>query len=258
VDAIVTAGGIPKENDPLYEYTGGNPKALLEISGKPMAQWVLDALSDSNSITNVVVVGLSAENGVTCTKPLDFIPNQGSMLNNIFAGAHKVLSQNKDAEVVFSVSSDIPTITGQIIDWMADQVGTTQHDVYYNFIRREDMENRFPGSRRTFTKFKDVEVCGGDLTAFRTRLLTTDGGVWQDLIAARKNILKQAAIIGYGTLFKLLTRQLTIEEAVKRVSKRLQLDAYAIQCPFPEIGMDVDKPYQLELLQKDLAGLSVA
>jgi GTP:adenosylcobinamide-phosphate guanylyltransferase len=258
VDAIVTAGGIPKENDALYEFTGGNPKALLEISGKPMVQWVLDALSDSASITNVVVVGLSAENGVSCTKPVSFVPNQGSMLNNIFAGANKILSQNSAAEVVFSVSSDIPTITGQIVDWMAEQVAGSQHDVYYNFIRREDMENRFPGSRRTFTKFKDIEVCGGDLTAFRTQLLTTDGGVWQELIAARKNIFKQAAIIGYGTLFKMLTRQLTIHEAVNRVSKRLELNAFAIQCPYPEIGMDVDKPYQLELLQKDLAEKAMA
>ncbi len=258
MDAIVTAGGIPDENDLLYPFTGGRPKALLEIAGRPMVQWVLDALSDSESIRSVVVVGLSPENGVSCTKPLSFIPNQGSMLENIFAGAHKILSQNAGAEIVFSVSSDIPTITGQIIDWMAEQVGDGRHDVYYNFISRQEMENRFPGSRRTYTKFKDIEVCGGDLTAFRTRLLTADGGVWQELIAARKNILKQAAIIGFGTLFKLLTRQLTIDETVQRVSRRLELDACAVRCPYPEIGMDVDKPYQLELLQKDLAGLAPA
>jgi GTP:adenosylcobinamide-phosphate guanylyltransferase len=258
VDAIVTAGGIPEANDPLFQFTGGGPKALLEIAGRPMVQWVLDALSDSESITNVVVVGLSPKNGVTCTKPLSFVPNQGSMLDNIFAGTHKILSQNADARIVFSVSSDIPTINGEIMDWMAAQVREGQHDVYYNFIPRQEMENRFPGSKRTYTKFKDIEVCGGDLTAFSTRLLTSDGGVWQELIAARKNIFKQAAIIGFGTLFKLLTRQLTIDETVRRVSRRLELDAFAVRCPFPEIGMDVDKPYQLELLQKDLAERAVA
>ena len=115
------------------------------------------------------------------------------------------------------------------------------------------MENRFPGSRRTYTRFKDAEVCGGDLNAFRTRLLTSDGGLWRELIESRKNVLKQAAIIGYGTLIKLMLRQLTIPEAVSRVSKRLELKARAVSCPYPEIGMDVDKPYQLEILQRDLA-----
>jgi NDP-sugar pyrophosphorylase family protein len=44
MDAIVIAGGIPEPGDPLYEYTQGQPKALLDIAGKPMVQWVLDAL----------------------------------------------------------------------------------------------------------------------------------------------------------------------------------------------------------------------
>jgi len=257
VDAIVTAGGIPKENDPLYEYTGGKPKALLEVAGRPMVQWVLDALSDATSINRVVVVGVGPENGVTCTKQLNFLPNQGTMLANIFAGAQNLLSQDSKSTVMLSVSSDIPSITGKIVDWMAEQIGQGEYDVYYNFITRANMEDRFPGSKRTYSRFKDKEVCGGDMNAFQSRLLTTDGGVWQELIEARKNILKQAAIIGFGTLFKMLTRQLTIDEAVRRVSKRLELNARAIDCPYPEIGMDVDKPFQLELLQKDLLARAV-
>ena len=253
MDAIITAGGIPAPEDLLYANTQGAPKALLDVAGKPMIQWVLDALSDSKTVERVVVVGLDKESGVTCTKTLDFIPNQGGMLDNIFAGAHRILTLNPSARVVLSVSSDIPTITGQIVDWMAGEVGEGEHDVYYNFITREAMESRFPGSNRTYTRFKDLEVCGGDLTAFRTQLLTSDGGVWQDLINARKNVLKQAAIIGFGTLFKLLLRQLTIAEAVARVSRRLELNARALHCPYPEIGMDVDKPYQLDMLSADLA-----
>jgi hypothetical protein len=190
---------------------------------------------------------------VTCTKPHEFIPNQGSMLSNIFAGAHRVLTLNPAAKIVLSVSSDIPALTGSTVDWMAGLVADADYDIYYNYILREVMERRFPGSRRTYTKFKGVEVCGGDLNAFQTRLLTSDGGVWQDLINARKNILKQAGIIGFGLLVKLLFRQLTIEEAAERASKRLQLKARAVNCPYPEIGMDVDKPYQLDLLQNDLA-----
>jgi hypothetical protein len=252
LDAIVTAGGIPNQDDPLYPVTQGAPKALLEIAGKPMVQWVLDALSDSACIRRVIVVGLEAGSGVSCTKDLEFIPNQGGMLENIFAGAHRILTLDPGAEVVLSVSSDIPTISGAIVDWMGAEVASGDHDVSYNFITRVAMENRFPGSRRTYTRFKDAEVCGGDMTAFRTRLLTSDGGVWRDLIDSRKNVLKQAAIIGYGTLVKLLLRRLTIEEAVARVSKRLGLKAHAIACPYPEVGMDVDKPYQLELLRADL------
>jgi CTP:molybdopterin cytidylyltransferase MocA len=252
VDAIVTAGGIPTAEEPLYAITQGAPKALAPIAGKPMVQWVLDALSDSENVRRVVVVGLEASSGVTCAKPLAFIPNQGGMLDNIFAAANKILSDNPAAKVILSVSSDIPAISGTIVDWMAGEAAAGEYDIYYNFVPRPAMDSRFPGSKRTFTRFKDVEVCGGDLTGIHTRMLTQDNAVWRDLINARKNVLKQAAIIGYGTLLLMLLRQLTIEDAVRRVSHRLGLKARALNCPYPEIGMDVDKPHQLELLERDL------
>ena len=53
MDALVVAGGIPKEGEPLYEYTQGKPKALLDVAGKPMIQWMLDALSGSEKIDTV-------------------------------------------------------------------------------------------------------------------------------------------------------------------------------------------------------------
>ncbi|NJN44607.1 MAG: hypothetical protein HC806_07745, partial [Anaerolineae bacterium] len=213
----------------------------------------LDALGESNKINQIVVVGLDETSGLTSRKPLHYIPNQGGMLENIFAGAQKLLSVNPESQAMVSVSSDVPSITGKIMDWLVDEVEKSEHDVFYNVISREAMENRFPSSKRTFTKFKDIEICGGDVTAFRTAMLTTEGGVWRELIEARKNILRQAAIIGWGTFFLLFTRQLTLNGAVERVAHRLEITARAIMCPYPEVGMDVDKPYQLEILQAELA-----
>ena len=34
MDCVITAGGVPKPDDPLYVYTQGKPKALLEINGR--------------------------------------------------------------------------------------------------------------------------------------------------------------------------------------------------------------------------------
>ena len=43
MDAIILAGGIPLPEDPLYSYSKGDAKALIDVAGKPMIQWVLDA-----------------------------------------------------------------------------------------------------------------------------------------------------------------------------------------------------------------------
>jgi hypothetical protein len=115
------------------------------------------------------------------------------------------------------------------------------------------MEARFPGSKRTYTRLKDISICGGDMNVMRTMTVTANDELWRRLIASRKNVLKQAALIGYGTLFLILLRRLTLQDVVKRVTKRLQLTGRAIICPYAEVGMDIDKPHQLELLRADLA-----
>ncbi len=253
MDAIVTAGGVPQPGDPLFEYTQGGSKALLDLAGKPMAQWVLDALSHSQSIDQIALVGLTEESGLVSTKPMIFIPNQGGMLDNIVAGAHKLMDIKPGIEVVLTVSSDIPAVTAEMIDWMVSEINISNHQVYYNVVTKEDMENRFPGSNRSFTRFRDVSVCGGDMTAFRTELVTGENNLWQKVIEARKNVFKQAALIGYDTLLLLLLRRLTLDGAVKRATKSLQVTARALRCPYPEIAMDVDKPFQLDLLHAELA-----
>lgn len=252
MDAIITAGGIPQPGEPLYEYTQGKSKALLDVVGKPMIQWVLDALTAAQTVGNVVIVGLTEESGVTCTKIGGYLPNQGSMLNNIKAGIGKITNLNPDVRHVLLVSSDIPTITAEMVDWVVDTAQQTDEDAYYNIITRETMEARFPGSKRTYTRFKDVELCGGDMNIVRASLTTNDE-FWEKVIAARKNALKQASLVGFDTLVLMLLRAITLEGAVKRVTKRIGLTGRALVCPYAEVGMDVDKPNQLEMVRADLA-----
>ncbi len=252
MDAIVIAGGIPLPEEPLYPYTQGHPKAMLDLAGKPMIQWVLDALSESTTIENVVITGLTEKSGITCKKPLCFIPNQGKMLDNIRAGARKVMEINKQAEHVLIVSSDIPTIKGEMVDWVVNAAMETDEDVYYNVIPREVMEKRFPGSKRTYTHLEGMDVCGGDMNMARASLVAGEAGIWEQITNARKSPLKQAAMIGYDTLFLLLLRRLTLEKAVEKVARRLKITGRGILCPYAEVGMDIDKPHQLEMLRVDL------
>ena len=253
MDALVTAGGIPQPDELLYPFTQGKPKAMLDILGKPMVQWVLDALSGAKLVERVVLIGLTEENGVTCEKPITFIPNRISMIENILGGIHKVLEINPSATRVLMVSSDIPSITPEIVDWEVQNSLQTDVDLCYNVVTRQKIEARYPGSRRTFTRLKGLEVCGGDMHVIHTSVATANPAIWEKLIASRKNPVKQAAILGFGTLLLMLLRLITLEEAVKRVTSRLDMTGQAILCPYAEIAMDVDKPNQLELMRADLA-----
>ncbi|MDD5468913.1 MAG: nucleotidyltransferase family protein [Anaerolineales bacterium] len=253
MDAVVTAGGIPQPGEPLYDYTRGQSKALLDVAGKPMIQWVLDALSAARSVENVVVMGLGEDTGVSCPKVRAWVPNQGEMLENIRHGVIRVIELNPATRHVLLVSSDIPAITGEMVDWVVDAAMQSDDDVYYNVIERSVMEKRYPGSKRSFTRLKDIEVCGGDMNVVRAKTATGNDAMWSRIIAARKNVFKQAALIGYDTLILLVLRMITLDQAVTTAASRLGITGRAIVCPYAEVGMDVDKPHQLELVREDMA-----
>jgi len=258
MDAIVTAAGTPKPGDPLYEITQGQPKALLEVAGKPMAQWVLDALNASHYVEHIVVIGLDEDAPLTSEKPLTFRPSQGHMVNNILAGANAILERAPETEYAIIACSDIPAITGEMVDWLAEQMLAEPVDACYTVIQRETMETRYPGSKRSYTHFKDEVVCGGDINIFRPALAHTNTEFWDKVIEARKNVFKQAALAGFDLLLLLLLRQLRLDTAVEKVTRRLNLSGRAIISPYAEMGMDVDKPFQLEILRADLARRSAA
>lgn len=252
MDVLMIAGGIPGPEDPLHPYSQGKTKALIDVAGKPMAQWVLDAVSGSKQTETVVVVGMDKDSGLRCARPLHFIPDQGGMFDNAMAGMKRIMDINPKAEYALLLPGDIPAVTSQMLDWRIESCAGSQVDFDYTAIERHVMEARYPGSRRTYTRLKDVEVCGGDVHVLRPSLVGRRE-LWERLIAARKNIFKQAALIGFDTLFLLLTRSMTLKGAEKLVSKRLGIVGTATLSPHAEMGMDADKPFQLEILRQELA-----
>ncbi|MBI3152103.1 MAG: nucleotidyltransferase family protein [Chloroflexi bacterium] len=253
MNAIVTAGGIPQPGDPLYTYSNGDSKALIDVAGKPMVQWVLDALGDSKKVDNVIVIGLSPKSNLTCKKPLHYISNQGRMLANIVAGVNKSLELNKNGEYVLVVSADIPSLKGDMVDWLVKTAMETKDDLYYGVCPREVMEARFPTSKRTYTKLKDMEVCGADINVIHVNQATQHLDTWEQLIGNRKSPWRQAAVIGVVTAFKYLTGQFTLQGLVESVTARIGIKGRAIIWSQAEPCMDVDKPHQLEIMREDMA-----
>ena len=253
MNVLITAGGVPREGEYLYQQTSGKPKALLDIHGKAMIQWVLDAVSASKQVDAVFIVGLSADTKLVSRKKIHYIPDQNDALANVIAGTDALVKQDPRTNLFLMVSSDIPALTTRMVDWVIDQANQADVDIQYFVIRRQDMEKRYPESRRTFTRFQDAELCSADIFLVKADKVLNPDSRWGDLLNARKSPLKQAAIIGFDTLFLMLVRRITLQKAVKTILKRLKLTGRVAFTPYPEMGMDVDKDFQLEIVRKDLA-----
>jgi molybdopterin-guanine dinucleotide biosynthesis protein A len=253
MDAIVIAGQTPGKTDALLEYAAVKNKALIPIAGKPMIQWVTDALVGSQHVERLVIVGLNASCGVDFgAKPVVFVPDQGRLMKNLWAGGRRALQDTSDRDRILVCSCDIPLITTAIVDDHIAAMLATRHDVYYTIVDQATMLARFPTSKRTYTRLQDGVFCGGDLNMASSKVLETNKALWDDLLEARKSVLRQIQRVGFGTLLKFLTGKLSLADAERRAEKILGLKARVVHTPHAEIGMDVDKPFQLDIARAEL------
>lgn len=251
VSAIVLAGGLITERDPLFPLTGILKKSMLPVCGKPMVQWVIEAIDQAQTISDIVVVGLDAEPRFETTKPLAAIPDAGSMLANIMRGIETVNARHQSQEFVLLASADIPTITPEVVDWRVRGALDAGADINYAVVTRQTMEARFPQSQRSYVRLQDMQICGGDLNVLRTSLAGEDA-LWERIIRARKRAWRQASLLGYDLLFQLLLRRVSLDDASEKVSDRLGLSGKAALSPYAELAMDIDKPHHLEVVENSM------
>lgn len=252
VIAVVTAGWSPKEDDPLAVHTQGRPKALIPIAGKPMIAHVVDALAGSRYIQHIVTVALDPTAEVQFSVPVAYVPDAGDLLANAEAGLQYAIDHYPNLEAVLLSSSDVPMITPPIVDAFIEECFHTQHDLYYSIVERSVMEARFPESRRSYVRLCEGEFAGGDILLIRPSMTLSQRDLWQNLAGARKNALRQARMVGLWPFFKLIVRRLSLAEAEERASKALNVRGRAVPFPYAEVGMDVDKPFQLEIARAEL------
>ena len=149
-------------------------------------------------------------------------------------------------------SSDIPAVTGPIIDDVVESCAPFSQAVYYPVVSQKLMESRFPMSNRTYVKFKDIYVAGGDLIIVNPNLVEIDQELWRAIFDARKYPWRIAKILGLRTLLRFVTRRMTLDEATTIGQEIMGQPVKVLVTNHAEIAMDVDKPGHLQLLTTEL------
>lgn len=248
--AVVLGGGDP--NDPFAAAHGVPVKALIDLDGRPMAAWVLEALRRSGRVARVAYVGPL---GPGMRELVDVpLADTGGLLSNLEAGVEALRPAGGGRVLV--VTADVPLLTAGMLRDLLDAADREAPgaDLVYPVVRREDCEAAFPGVKRTYARLRDGTFTGGNVFLLDPRLVREPRlrAVW----AQRKNPLGLARLIGWGTLAGLLTGRLTVAALEARVSRLLGARARALVTPHAAVGTDVDKDGDLDLARRHLAGRS--
>lgn len=216
-----------------------------------MLEYVVNGLQAAGRLQNIIVVGLEPESTTECafTRPVSFLPDQGSLYGNARAGLEWCLALRPEERLVLIASADIPLIEGFLVDEFITQCRPHECLGYYPLVRQETMEAQFPGARRSYARLKGENVAGGDMVLVDTRLLTRSDGWGENMTSARKQAWKLVRLLGIRFLIMYLLRQLTVADIEEKVRLIAGGPVKIILSPHAALAMDADKPHQVEILR---------
>lgn len=247
VEAVVLAGA--DNHGKLGSVSSANYEALIPLCGRPMVHYVVDALKDAKSVGRIVVVGpVDALRASGEMSGVDLVQSGDSMVNNIRIGIDFL----KPAGPVLIVTSDIPLIKAEAIDDFVSRCERTAAEIYYPIVSRETNEAEFPGVKRTYVRLKDGVFTGGNLALLEPEIIAACEDMISRAVAMRKKPWQLSRLLGFKFIFKLLFNRLTLAEIEERVHRVLGFRGVGVVSPYPEVGIDVDKPEDLQLVENAL------
>ncbi|NQS75731.1 MAG: NTP transferase domain-containing protein [Peptococcaceae bacterium] len=246
VDAVVLAGS--PNNGPLRECSTVSHEALIPLGAKTMVEYVVDALLRARQVGRVLVIGPTEDlAGLPFDQRTSTAPSQGGILENIGAGLN-ILS---DAKRILLVTSDIPLLTPQAVDDFLELCEDMGGDLYFPVIEKMVVEEKFPAARRTYVKLKEGVFTGGNIFLLNPTVYKKcmeNGG---KIISLRKSPLALCRMLGVRFVIKFLMHLLTLKEAEEKVCRLLGgIKGVVVVSRYPEVGVDVDKPGDYELVLK--------
>ncbi|MDP3014473.1 MAG: nucleotidyltransferase family protein, partial [Candidatus Subteraquimicrobiales bacterium] len=224
-------------------------KACLSINGKPMIEYVIVALRGCSSIRRIVVVGPELFFKQKWAAKVDkILIDTGNLTENIF----EAISYLETTEPVLVVTSDIPLITPEAISDFLKRCFEMEGDIYYPIISRACIESKFPKAQRTYFKLKEGTFTGGNLGLAHPIVFKENKELIEKIYSLRKSPFRLVRLLGGKFVLKFLSRSLTIAEVEKNASRIIGACGRAVVTPYPEVGIDVDKKSDLELVRQVL------
>jgi hypothetical protein len=244
-DAVIVAGYDRNKSDPLTEQNGEAHKVLIKIAGKPMIWHVVNALAQSRFVERVVIVGLGPEDGVEFGREVQYLADQGGMLDNVTYGFQWLAQFQSQERYAILLTGDIPLLTGEMLDWFINACQPFDKDVYWGIVEKKTMEATFPNSKRSYLRLVEGQFCSGDLFLGKISVPLRRQELLKQMLMHRKSVVQQLRLLGFGVIVKFLLHRLRLKDLLGIVQPALDLTGASVILPFAEVGMDVDKPHQL-------------
>ena len=236
--AVVLAGSRPGR-DTFAERYGATTKALIPIAGEPMVIRPVRALLNSKRISSVLVL-TQAPDIIAPALPEDK-RIQVRASSATIASTMLALCEDSSAQWPLLVTTaDHALLDTATVDEFCG--GAEARDIAVGVVERSALLQRLPGTKRTWLKFRGGAYTGANLFALRSPEVAPMIHFWRTVEQDRKKGWRIVSMLGLPTLLGVALRLLSLDEALRRLGRKFNLNVGAVSLSNPLAGVDVDKP----------------
>ena len=245
VDVVILAGA--PNTGSLAEVSDASWEALISVDGRPMVEYVIDTMLKTESLGQLVIVGPNELKSLAPANSI-FVPCKDSMVANLKVGI-EALGVDK-APFLLVATGDIPLLTPEAVNDFITRCFRYEAKIYYPLVSREATQAKYPEVERTYFTLQEGTFTGGNLMLLDPSILEQKYELVDQLVLLRKKPAKIIKMLGIKFIYKYVRKTLSIEEIEKRAEVIIGAKGKAIISHYPEIGIDVDKPSDLKLMEE--------
>lgn len=251
VDCFILAGGLSPW---LKASAGTEHRCLAPIGQKRIIDYIIDALQKSGSIRHIIIAArkeaLPLLEG-TLPEGIQLCEAEGDLPATAYAAARALGAGS--TEKLLGVCDDIPLLTPLAVrEFISACQAQPAEELYYPIIPKDACLAQFPQAKRTYGRLRDGVFTGGNMMLVSKSIIPPGQQKAKEIFARRKSPLKLCDWLGWSFVLKLLLHRLTLAEAEKRTSELMGMRCKAIITRHAGVGMDIDKPSDLELARRTL------
>ena len=257
-DAIILAGTSEKD-DFLLEQEKVPAKPFLKLGDKLFLEHQVDVLKSLGFLRDIYISGMAEKDWKTeLSAPVIFDDFKADIITKLKHFRFDIYKDKQLPDYVLIVSSDVPLINKEAIERFIEKCkqatdGELKALYYMCLVDEKVMTSKFPESNRSYLKLKDVKWCSGDTILTKPSIIETHADVLDQLVNNRKSVFKSLFVLSPMTVIKIIFGRLTMDGFNDAINKYLFKQANScigILADDPELGMDVDKPFQLDIVRE--------
>lgn len=244
--AILLAGSRPGA-DPFAEAHGTDLKALIPVGGVPMVRRPVDALLASEHVATVRVLTQQPERigGVLPANPrLEVTTSHGT----IAATLATLCTDPSTSWPLLVTTADHALLDPAMIEEFCSAAEGA--DIAIAVVDREALATRLPASKRTWIPFKGGAYSGANLFALGGPGALSAIALWRAVEQDRKKGWRLLSQLGPSLFLGAMLRLLSLEQVLRRIGRKLDLDIRPVTMGDPLACVDVDKQEDLDLVER--------